>query len=131
MFRQISQNSQFGQVIEIGRRTFSHRLSTGFHNLPVVTGQCSGVARAGRAYNCAHCDGIVVAGELHMINDCPLIIRQQYAALFTSNTDTTRSFFHKKITCKFSSLLQIVLLYYFYVHVIKLVGWLQHCHVSL
>ena len=68
----------------------------GSHNLPIVVGRFSGdqhVARAGRV--CTHCGGIPVADELHMIHECPVLqpLRLQYAALFTPDTDTLRSFF--------------------------------------
>lgn len=38
---------------------------------------------------CTHCGGIVVANELHMMHACLVLqpLRQQYAAVFTSNTD--------------------------------------------
>ena len=42
-----------------------------------------------------HCGGIDVADELHMIHECPVLqpLRLQYAALFTPDTNTMRSFF--------------------------------------
>ena len=42
-----------------------------------------------------HCGGVVVADELHMIHECPVLqpLRLQYAALFTPDTNTMRSFF--------------------------------------
>ena len=51
------------------------------------------VARADRV--CTHCGGAAVADELHMIHECPVLqpLRLQYAALFTPDTDTMRSFF--------------------------------------
>ena len=44
---------------------------------------------------CTHCGGIAVADELHMIHECPVLqpLRLQYAALFTPDTNTMRSFF--------------------------------------
>ena len=47
------------------------------------------------------CDGImiVVADEVDMIHGCPVLqsLRKQSAALFTSNTDTTRSGFAQQV----------------------------------
>ena len=42
-----------------------------------------------------HCGGTAVADELHMVHECPVLqpLRLQYAALFTPDTDTMRSFF--------------------------------------
>ena len=67
------------------------------HNLPVVAGRFSGdqhVARTDRV--CTHCGGIAVADELHMIHEVecpvPMPLRLQYAALFTPDTNTMRSF---------------------------------------
>lgn len=59
-------------------------------NLPVVAGRFDGIARVDRI--CTHCGGITVADEIH---ECSVLqpLRQQYAALLTSNTDTVRSFF--------------------------------------
>ena len=39
--------------------------------------------------------GIAVADEIRMLHECPVLqpLRQQFAALFTSNTDTLRSLF--------------------------------------
>ena len=64
--------------------------------LPVVAGWFSGdqhVARTDRV--CTHCGGIAVADELHIIHECPVLqpLRLQYAALFTPDTNTMRSFF--------------------------------------
>ena len=44
---------------------------------------------------CTHCGGIAAADELHVIHECPLLqpLRLQYAALFTPDTNTMRSFF--------------------------------------
>ncbi len=51
------------------------------------------MARADRV--CSHCDGASVADELHLVFGCHALhpLRQQYAALFTPETDTMRSFF--------------------------------------
>ena len=62
--------------------------------LLVVAGRFCGIARADGV--CRHCGvprGIAVADELHMVHKCPVVqpLRQQYAALSTSNTDTMRS----------------------------------------
>jgi len=68
----------------------------GSHQLQVVLGRFAGgrhVARASRV--CTHCGGVAVADEMHMIFECPALhaLRQQYAPLFSTNTDTMRSFF--------------------------------------
>ena len=75
---------------------YSFRLAS--HNLPIVAGRFSGdqhVARTDRV--CTHCGGIAVADESHMIHGsgCPVLqpLRLQYAALFTPDTNTMRSFF--------------------------------------
>ncbi len=64
--------------------------------LPVVLGRFAGgqhVARANRVGT--HCGGVAVADEMHMFFECPALhtLRQQYAPLFSTNTDTMRSFF--------------------------------------
>ena len=62
----------------------------GSHNLPVVAaaGRFCGIARADRV--CTHYGGIAVADELQMIYEFPVFqpLKQQYAALFTSNMCT-------------------------------------------
>ncbi len=54
---------------------------------------CLHVARANRV--CTHCGSVAVADELHMIFECSAVqaVRQQYAPLFSTDTNTTRSFF--------------------------------------
>ena len=44
---------------------------------------------------CTHYGGIAVADELHMIHECPVLqpLMLEYAALFTPDTNTMRSFF--------------------------------------
>ena len=44
---------------------------------------------------CTHCGDVAVADEMHMIFECLALhaLRQQYAPLFSTNTDTMRSFF--------------------------------------
>ncbi len=68
----------------------------GSHQLPVVLGRfagCQHVARANRV--CTHCGGVAVTDEMHMIFECPALhaLTQQYAPLFSTNTNTMRSFF--------------------------------------
>ncbi len=43
----------------------------------------------------AHCGSVAVADELHMIFECPALqaVRQRYAPLFSTDTNTMRSFF--------------------------------------
>jgi len=62
---------------------------------PIVLGRFAGgqhVARANRV--CTHCGSVAVADELHMILECPALqaVRQRYAPLFSTDTNTTRSF---------------------------------------
>ena len=85
----------------------------GSHNLPIVAGGFSGdqhVARTDRV--CTHCGGTVVADELHMIHECPVLqpLRLQYAALFTPDTDTMMSFFAQQDHVQVSNLSWIVLI---------------------
>ncbi len=65
----------------------------GSHQLPIVLGRFAGVPRASRV--CTHCGGEAIAAELHKIFECPALqaVRQQYASLFSTDTDTMRSFF--------------------------------------
>lgn len=78
------------------QRFLQFRLSS--HSLSIVTGRFAGqhVARADRT--CSHCADRSVADELHVVSECHALrpVRQQYAALFTSDTDTMRSFFGQK-----------------------------------
>ena len=71
----------------------------GSHQLPIVTGRYSGghhVPRVDRI--CSHCGPGTLADELHVVLHCPLLqpLRQRYADLFISETDTMRSFFGQK-----------------------------------
>ena len=107
----------------------------GSHNLPIVAGRLSGnqhVARTDRV--CTHCGGTAVADKLHMIHECPVHqpFRLQYAALFTPDTDTMRSFFaqqdHMQVFKLCLGFPETLLLLY----AIRLVvGWLKHCNLSL
>ena len=79
------------------KRFLQFRLAS--HKLPIVTGRFAGgqhVARAARV--CTHCGSAAVADELHMVFECPVLepLRRQYAALFSTHTDTMRSFFAQK-----------------------------------
>ena len=63
--------------------------------LPIVLGRFAGgqhVAGANRV--CTHCGSVAVADELHMIFECPALqaVRQRYAPLFSTDTNTMRSF---------------------------------------
>ena len=58
------------------------------------------VARASRI--CTHCGSVAVAYAMHIILECPALhtLRQQYAPLFSTDTDTMRSLFaqdHMKV----------------------------------
>ena len=96
-FRPYSKHRRYCQLPVSGRRMQRFlQFRLGSHNLPIVAGRFSGdqhVARADRA--CTHCGGVVVADELHMIHECPVLqpLRLQYAALYTPDTNTMRSFF--------------------------------------
>ena len=50
------------------------------------------VDRAGRI--CTHCGSVALADALHMNFECPALqaVRQQYAPLFSTNTNNMRSF---------------------------------------
>lgn len=65
----------------------------GSHQLPIVTGRLSGGHHVPRADRAAHCGPGTLADELHVVLECPLLqpLRQRYAGLFTSDTDTMRS----------------------------------------
>ena len=70
----------------------------GSHKLPIIAARFAGgqhVARTDRV--CRHCGGVAVADDLHVIHECPILqpLRQQYAALFSTTSDTVRyrSFF--------------------------------------
>lgn len=78
---------------------------------------------------------MAVANELHMICDCPALqpVRQQFALLFLADTNTMRSFFAQEVKFVLNYLdsarfdFKVCLL----LHVIRLVVWLKHCHLSL
>ena len=75
------------------QRFLQFRLSS--HSLPIVTGRFAGqhVPRADRL--CSHCADGSVADEMHVIFECHALqpVRQQYATLFSPDTNTMRSFF--------------------------------------
>jgi len=78
---------------------------------------------------------MAVANELHMICDCPALqaVRQQFALLFLADTNTMRSFFAQEVKFVLNYLdsarfdFKVCLL----LHVIRLVVWLKHFHLSL
>lgn len=78
----------------------------GSHQLPIVLGRFAEgqhVARANRV--CTHCVSVAVADALNMISECPALqaVRQQYAPLVSTNTNTMRHVLHSRTICKFSS----------------------------
>ena len=76
------------------QRFLQFRLAS--HALPIVTGRFAGGQHIDRASRvCSHCGPGSIADELHVVHECPLLqpLRQQYAALFTPDTNTMRSFF--------------------------------------
>ena len=100
-FRPFGKHRRFCQLPVSGkRRQHFLQFRLGSHNLPVVAGRFCGIARADKYVRSVQtvktCGGIAVADELHIVvHEYPVLqpLRQQYAALFTSNTDTMRSFF--------------------------------------
>jgi len=99
-FRPYSKRRRYCQLPVSGRRMqrlLQFRLSS--HSLPIVTGRFAGgqhVARVDRV--CSHCGPGSLADELHLVHECPILqpLRLRYAELFTSDTDTMRSFFCQK-----------------------------------
>ncbi len=81
------------------------RLRLGSHQLPIVLGRSAGgqhVARANRI--CTHCDSVASADEMHMISECPALctLRQQYAYLFSMDTNTMRFCFAQQVCSQLS-----------------------------
>ena len=54
-----------------------------------------GASRLPEPRVCTQCGSVAVADELHMIFECPALqaVRQQYAPLFSTDTNTMRFFF--------------------------------------
>ncbi len=96
-FRPFSRHRRYCQLPVSGRRMQRFlQFRLGSHQLPIVLGRFAGgqhVARANRV--CTHCGSVAVADELHMIFECPALqaVRQRYAPLFSTDTNTMRSFF--------------------------------------
>ena len=99
-FQPYSKRRRYCQLPVSGRRMQRFlQFRLGSHQLPIVTGRFSGgqhIPRADRI--CSHCGPGTLADELHVVHECPLLrpLRQRYADLFTSETDTMRSFFGQK-----------------------------------
>ena len=98
-FQPYSKHRRYYQLPVSGRRMqrfLQFRLSS--HLLPIVTGRFAGqhVPRADMV--CSHCAGRSVANEMHVVFECRALqpVRQQYAPLFSSDTNTMRSFFAQK-----------------------------------
>ena len=139
-FRPFGKRRRYCQLPVSGRRMqrfLQFRLAS--QNLPIIAGRFFGdqhVARTDRV--CTHCGGIAAADVLHMIHECPDLqpLRLQYAALFTPDTNTVRSFFAQQdhmqvfkfvLDClDFLKLLTLFLLLY----AIRLVVRLKHCNLS-
>ncbi len=101
-----------------------------FCTLDLIVGRFAGGQHVARV--CTHCGDVAVADEMHMIFECPALhpLRQQYAPLCSTNTNTIKCFvLRNKITCNLSSLSQFDLC--LHIHVIRLVGWLKLCDLSL
>ena len=96
-FMPFSKHKRYCQLPVSGRRMRRFlQFRLGSHSLPIATGRFAGgrhLARADRV--CPHCDGVSIADELHLVFECPALasVRQQYAQLFTADTDSMRSFF--------------------------------------
>ena len=138
-FRPFSQHKRYCQQPVSGRRMQRFlQFRLGSHQLPIVLGRFAGgqhVARANRV--CTHCGGVAVADELHMNFECPAVqaVSQRYAPLFSTDTNTMRSFVQSKIKCKVSSSFWTVLMSSTFdlcllLYVIGLAGWLKHCSLS-
>lgn len=98
-FQPYNKRRRYCQLPVSGRRMqrfLQFRLSS--HSLPIAAGHFAGqhVPRADRV--CCHCAGRCVAHEVHVIFKCHALqpLRQQYAPLFSSDTNTTRSVFGQK-----------------------------------
>ena len=107
-FQPYSKRRRYCQLPVSGRRMqrfLQFRLSS--HSLPIVTGSFAGqhVTRADRV--CSRCADRSVGDEIHVVFKCPALwpFRQQYAALFTSDTDTMRSCFEQDHMQVFSFIL--------------------------
>ena len=96
-FRPFSRHRRYCQLpVSNTRMQRFLQFRLGSHQLPIVLGRFAGgqhVARANRV--CTHCGSVAVADELHMIFECPALqaVRQRYAPLFSTDTNTMRSFF--------------------------------------
>ena len=76
------------------RRFLQFRL--GCHGLPIATGRFAGTVHVDRAHSlCLSCNAGALGDERHFIFECTALasLRSRYADLFTSSTDTMRSFF--------------------------------------
>ena len=68
----------------------------GLHQLPIVLGRFAAGQHIARASSvCTHFGSVAVADEVHIIFKRPALhtLRQQYAPLFSTDTDTKRSYF--------------------------------------
>ena len=79
-----------------------------------------------------------MADELHMIFECPALraVRQRYAPLFSTDTNTMSSFFAQQDHMQvFKFVLDCLDVFHFdlrlLLYVIRLAGWLKHCNLSL
>ena len=99
-FRPYSKRRRYCQMPASGRRMQRFlQFRLGSHALPVAIGRYAGSHHADRADRvCSHCDSDSIADELHLVFECDALqpFRQRYAALFTPETDTMRSFFGQR-----------------------------------
>ncbi len=74
---------------------WSLQFRLGSHQLPIVLGRFAEGQRVAMSSRvCTHCGSVAVADELHTIMECPALqaYRQQYASLFSTDTNTSISF---------------------------------------
>ena len=100
--RPFSQCRRYCQLPVSGRRMQRFlQFRLGSHQLPIVLGRFAGGQRVARASRvCTHCGSVAVnicnvADEMHMVFECPALqaVRQQYAPLFSKDTNSMRSLF--------------------------------------
>ena len=96
-FRPYSLRRRYCHLPVSGRRLQRFlQFRLGCHCLPIATGRFAGAAHVDRAQRvCLSCNAGALGDERHLIFECTALasLRSRYAGLFTSSTDTMRSFF--------------------------------------
>ena len=96
-FRPYSLRRRYCHLPVSGRRMQRFlQFRLGCHCLPIATGRFAGAAHVDRAQRvCLSCNAGALGDERHLIFECTALasLRSRYAGLFTSSTDTMRSFF--------------------------------------